>query len=489
MDENNNNIYRYKYENGEMREDTDSSSATGNTNTYEDTYNRDDAYRSYNYGSYSYGDYSDNTGSYSQSNYGASAQTYPAPKKKNPFLKAARFLAAAACFGVIAGAAFFGVNYLADELLGTDESIVINQSAENGTANGSYLSDSGITNLTIATTEHNNVAEDTGDSIVVQVVEENMAATVAVKSTFTKNYYYFGQYYQKESQGSGSGFIVGINDTELLIATNNHVISDATKIEVTFADDTTLEATVKGTDSIADLAIIAVPLSTIADETMSKIRIATLGNSDEVKVGEMAIAIGNALGYGQSVTVGYISAKDREVTVDGNTMVLLQTDAAINGGNSGGPLLNTKGEVIGINSVKYADTSVEGMCFAIPISRAIPILNELMNRETLTEEEQGYLGIEPKTVTDEIASFYGWPTGVYVSRVLENSAAEAAGLYIGDIITSINGVQVITAEQLKSAVTSYRYGTTLELIVQRNVNGKFEEITLSVTLMKNPNLK
>lgn len=468
MEEENNSLYRYKYENGEQKETSDTFDSAEDQRFYD----------SYRYDTYS------NAGSA----YGA-AQVYPTPKKKNPFFKAAKFLAAAACFGVVAGAAFFGVNYVAGELFPShaQESDSDPSGNNGGNTNGSYLSNSNTSNLTIGTTEHTQVSKDTDDGVVVRVVEENMAMTVAVRSTFAQNYYYFGQYYQKETQGSGSGFIVGINDKELLIATNNHVIDSATKIELTFIDDTVLEATVKGTDPVADLAILAVPLSTISEETMSKIRIATLGNSDEVKVGEMAIAIGNALGYGQSVTVGYISAKDRTVTVDGNTMLLLQTDAAINGGNSGGPLLNTRGEVIGINSVKYADTKVEGMCFAIPISRAIPILNELMNRETLSEDEQGYLGVEPKTVTDEIASFYGWPTGVYVANVLQGSAAEAAGLYVGDIITSVNGVQIITAEQLKSAVNSYRYGTTINVVVQRNVDGKYTEIPLSVTLMKKPN--
>lgn len=466
MEEENNSLYRYKYENGEQKETTDTFDSIENQRFYD----------SYRYDTYS------NTGS----TYGA-AQVYPTPKKKNPFLKAIKFVAAAACFGIVAGAAFFGVNYAAGELLPSQAENSSPSPDGNGNTNGSYLSNSNTPNLTIGTTNLTQVSKDTDDGVVVRVVEENMAMTVAVKSTFAQNYYYFGQYYQKETQGSGSGFIVGINDKELLIATNNHVIDSATKIELTFIDDTILEATVKGTDPVADLAILAVPLSTISEETMSKIRIATLGNSDEVKVGEMSIAIGNALGYGQSVTVGYISAKDRTVTVDGNSMLLLQTDAAINGGNSGGPLLNTKGEVIGINSVKYADTKVEGMCFAIPISRAIPILNELMNRETLSEDEQGYLGVEPKTVTDEIASFYGWPTGAYVANVLQGSAAEAAGLYVGDIITSVNGVQIITAEQLKSAVNSYRYGTTINVVVQRNVDGKYTEIPLSVTLMKKPN--
>ena len=245
-----------------------------------------------------------------------------------------------------------------------------------------------------------------------------------------------------------------------------------------------LEATIKGTDAIADLAIIAVPLDTIRTETLSQIRVATLGNSDDVRLGQMAIAIGNALGYGQSVTVGYISAKDREVTVDGNTMILLQTDAAINGGNSGGPLFNTRGEVIGINSVKYADTNVEGMCFAIPISRATPILNELMNRETLTEEEKGFLGVSARTVTDDISSLYGWPTGAYIVSVQEGSPAETAGIYVQDIVTSVNGVQITSAEQLVSAISSYRYGTTIEIKVQRLNNGKYEEIIVNTTLAK-----
>jgi len=318
----------------------------------------------------------------------------------------------------------------------------------------------------------------------VQVVEQNMAATVAVKSTFLETYSYWGQQYQQETQGSGSGFIVGKNDTELLIATNNHVIDSATKIEITFTDDAVLEATIKGTDSIADLAILAVPLDSISADTLAVIRVASLGDSESVRLGEMAIAIGNALGYGQSVTVGYISAKDRTVKVDGNEMVLLQTDAAINGGNSGGPLFNTKGEVIGINSVKYADTSVEGMCFAIPISRAIPILNELMNRETLAEEDKGFLGISSRSVTDTMASFYGWPLGAYIVEVLEGSPAQAANLYVGDIVTSVNGVKITTADQLVASIASYRHGSTVTLTVQRNVNGKFEEISLSVTLAK-----
>lgn len=436
-----------------------------NNNVEDTTQQTTQTYDTYNY---------NNTSSFY-----TATETEPPKKKKSKFVKLIKWTAKAACFGVIAGTAFFGVNYLGVKTFGVtplEKSFGSTKSPTGG--NGTAL------NITIGSTNTIEGVENPAESVVVQVVEENMPATVAVKSTFLTTYSYWGQQYQRESQGSGSGFIVGMNEKELLIATNNHVIEDATKIEITFIDDTVLEATVKGTDSIADLAIIAVSLDTISTETLSKIRVATLGDSDSVRLGEMAIAIGNALGYGQSVTVGYISAKDREVTVDGNTMVLLQTDAAINGGNSGGPLFNTKGEVIGINSVKYADTDVEGMCFAIPISRATPILNELMNRETLTEEEKGFLGISTRTVTDDIASFYGWPTGAYIVSVQEGSPAEAAGIYVADIVTSVNGVQITTADQLVNAISAYRYGTTVELKVQRINNGQYEEVTLNATLAK-----
>ncbi len=448
--------YRYKYENGEKKETTNDSGSCYQS-----------GYHTYNYNTTSYG-------------YEANP---PIQKKKRPVAKAVKWIACAACLGVIAGAAFIGTSYLASRVLGIQ--LIQIQSADNGTIPGSHASGSGTpVNITLGSTSTIEGVKSPAESVVVQVVDQNLAATVAVKSTFLETYSYWGQQYQQEAQGSGSGFIVGKNDTELLIATNNHVIDSATKIEITFIDDTVLEATIKGTDSIADLAIIAVPLKNISAETLSAIRIATLGDSDAVRLGEMAIAIGNALGYGQSVTVGYISAKDRTVSVDGNEMVLLQTDAAINGGNSGGPLFNTKGEVIGINSVKYADTNVEGMCFAIPISRAIPILNELMNRETLAEEDKGFLGVSSRSVTDTLASFYGWPLGAYIVTVLEGSPAEEANLYVGDIVTSVNGVKITTADQLVAAVSSYRHGTTVELTVQRMINGKYEELSLNVTLAK-----
>lgn len=450
--------YRYKYENGEKRE------TTNNTGYY--GYNSYDTYR-----------YTQQTGS-------------PAPeitiKKKRPGLKFLKWTAAAACLGVIAGAAFIGTSYLAADVFGI--SLVQTQNTEDGTGiadSPNTIGGTGVPlNVTLGAASTIQGVQNPAENVVVQVVEQNLAATVAVKSTFVETYSYWGQQYQQEKQGSGSGFIVGKNDKELLIATNNHVIDNAKKIEVSFIDDTILEATVKGNDSMADLAIIAVPLDTISASTLASIRVATLGDSESVKMGEMAIAIGNALGYGQSVTVGYISAKDRTVNIEGKEMVLLQTDAAINGGNSGGPLFNIRGEVIGINSAKYADTDVEGMCFAIPISRAIPILNELMARETLADNERGFLGISSRDVGSEMATFYNWPMGAYVVSILEGSPAEASGIYVGDIITGVNGVKILTADQLVAAISSYRHGTTIDLTVQRINAGKYEEFTVKVTLAK-----
>ena len=454
--------YRYKYENGEKY----------------DTYN-------YNTSSYRYTDTTSQV-----------TVEVPVKKKKHPFLKALKWTACAACFGVIAGAAFIGTSYLASEVFGIR--LVQTQTSDysfgnaSNSGNNSMIASGTPVNITLGTASTIEGVENPAENVVVQVVEQNLAATVAVKSTVIETYSFWGQQYQQEEQGSGSGFIVGKNDNELLIATNNHVIANATKIEVTFIDDAVLEAVVKGTDASADLAIIAVPLENITVDTLSAIRIATLGNSDEVRLGEMAIAIGNALGYGQSVTVGYISAKDRTVNVEGNEIVALQTDAAINGGNSGGPLFNTKGEVIGINSAKYKDTGVEGMCFAIPISRAIPILNELMTREILTEEERGFLGVTVKDITEDVAAFYGWPIGAYIYSISENSPAAKANLQVGDIITAVNGIKVTTASDLISVVSSYRHGSTIELTIQRRSNGNngnYEEIAITATLAKRADIE
>ncbi len=408
-----------------------------------------------------------------------------AKPKKHIFKKISKFLATAACFGLVAGSVFYGVNYAADKVFDSNVTKEITTLATDAANAGAILNTS-TASLTIASTKTTDSSDSTAasDDVVVKVVADNMAATVAICSTYTAYTSYWGQYYSQEAVSKGSGFIVGANDTELLIATNNHVIDNSEKIEVTFIDDTVHEAVVKGTDATADLAIIAVSLDDISDETMSSIKIATLGDSEAVQLGEMCIVIGNALGYGQSVTVGYVSAKDRVVTIDDVDRTLLQTDAAINGGNSGGPMFNTNGEVIGISSAKYSDTSVEGMCFAIPISRAIPILNELMNRETLADEDKGFLGITGKTVTADVASFYGWPQGAYVYTVNPDSAAERAGIYAGDIITKVNNVSVSSIQECVKAVNSYKYGTTVKITLMRNVDGTYEEITLDVTLEK-----
>lgn len=309
---------------------------------------------------------------------------------------------------------------------------------------------------------------------VSDIVEEAMPCVVSITSTTSvEGYSIFGQQYQQEVPTCGTGFIVGQNDKELLLATNNHVVEDATAIQVTFVNDKTAEAVVKGTDAQADLAVVAVALDDVDDDTLDAIKVAVLGDSDSVKVGQMAIAIGNAQGMGQSVTVGYISAKDRQLSVpdstgtSSKTMTFLQTDAAINGGNSGGPLLNANGEVVGINSAKISDTDVEGMCYAIPISQANPIINELMNRETLTDEERGYMGVSLQDIAAEAVEMYGVPDGVYVAAVSDDGPADKAGLEEGDIITAINDTTVDSSSAAVDKVNSYRAGTEVKVTYYR----------------------
>ena len=316
-----------------------------------------------------------------------------------------------------------------------------------------------------------------------------MPSIVSITQSYKKSgYSIFGQYYEDDATGSGSGFIVSQDNDELLIVTNNHVVQDAEKIQVTFIDDTTAEATVKGTDATADLAVITIKIDKLKASTKEKIKVANLGDSDKVKVGQMAIAIGNALGYGQSVTVGYISAKDREVTITDdatnqtNKMTLLQTDAAINPGNSGGALLDINGNVIGINSVKYASSEVEGMGYAIPMSKAVPIINELMKREVLSEDEKGYLGITGRSISEAVSESYGMPVGVYVVEVGNSGSAKAAGVKVGDIITKINDVEVKTIEEVKERVNSCRVGTEMKITVKRSNEGEYKEKVLTVKL-------
>ena len=328
---------------------------------------------------------------------------------------------------------------------------------------------------------------------VSQVVEEAMPAVVAVASTavyqmpdFGFGWFFGGGSQSYEVPSSGSGIIIGENDTELLIVTNNHVVQDTVSLKITFVDDTAVDAAVKGTDPDTDLAVISVPMDQIPQETKEKIAVARLGDSDGLKVGQGVIAIGNALGYGQSVTVGYVSALNREIkTSDGNTRVLLQTDAAINPGNSGGALLNMKGEVIGINAAKYSSTEVEGIGYAIPVSSVQDILDELMNRKTrseVAEEKRGYLGIQGTTVDEDAAAAFGMPKGVYVYKILKDGAAADSQLREKDIITKLDGMTLKSMQELQKLLKGYEAGETIELLVQRQEDGQYKEIQIPVTL-------
>lgn len=306
---------------------------------------------------------------------------------------------------------------------------------------------------------------------------------------------FFGQTYQQQTESAGSGVIIAQNDTELLIVSNNHVVEGAQELSVCFSVDTedpenaVVKAQTKGTDPSHDLAIVAVNLSDIPDDIKNQIKVIPIGDSDSLEMGQQVVAIGNALGYGQSLTVGYVSALNREVTVDDITNNMIQTDAAINFGNSGGALLNTAGELVGINSVKAASEGVEGMGYAIPMNTAMPILNELMNRQTRTEvdaSEMGYLGVVPRDVSDEAKEVYNMPAGAFIYEVSEGSAAEAAGLKKGDIITKLDGQTISSREDLFDRMNYYKAGETIDLVVATAEGGEYVERTVSVTLDKRP---
>ncbi len=357
---------------------------------------------------------------------------------------------------------------------------------KNGAANQEAIP----TTKPVSVVESNNISGNPVD--VSEIVEEAMPSVVSIVCTGSvEGYSVFGQRYNQEVTTGGTGFIVGQNDSELLLATNCHVVEDSTAIQVTFNDGSTAQAVVKGSDAQADLAVIAISLKDIKSDTLAAIKVAVLGDSDDVKVGQMAIAIGNARGMGQSVTVGYISAKDRQLdmpdekTGETKTMNFLQTDAAINGGNSGGPLLNANGEVVGISSAKISDTQVEGMCFAIPISSAIPIINDLMNRETLTDDEKGYMGVTLQNISSDAVKMYGVPDGVYVSDVKDNGPADKAGIEDGDIIVAINDTAVNSSTAAVDKVTSMRAGTevTVKLYRQNEQKTGYNEMQVKVTLV------
>lgn len=402
----------------------------------------------------------------------------PVPKKPSFAKKFFGAVGLGICFGVFACGTFIGSYRLYKHFFPEKASAPVALTAQKPVT----------TNIALTPTDTEIPVASDSSEIVSRVVEQTMPSMVSIRTKLRATSYYFGIPYQEEGAASGSGIIVGSNETDFLIATNYHVVDGATEISVILADESTHTATVKASDESADLAVLALPKASLLADTLDAIDIAVLGDSDSAKIGQMVIAIGNAMGYGRSVTVGYLSAKDREVTIDGIKMTLLQTDAAINPGNSGGALLNTSGEVIGINNAKTAETSVEGICFAIPISKATPILRDLMSREILAEEEKGYLGVRVQTLDSAMVSQYNWPNGVYVSSVTEGGSAEAAGIYAGDIITHVDGKEVVTANQLVNSVTAHRIGESVEIKLQRIENGEFKEYTFSVTLMKNPTL-
>ena len=328
---------------------------------------------------------------------------------------------------------------------------------------------------------------ETPETELTKVVDTVMPSIVSVYNDFTEEVQtFYGQTFTRQGESTGSGIIIGKTDTELLIVTNNHVVDGADHLRVLFIDQETCDAEIKGTNPSNDLAVIAVALSDIKSTTLDQIKVATLGNSDNLKIGEDVIAIGNALGYGQSVTTGIVSANNREISDETITGTFIQTDAAINPGNSGGALVNINGHVIGINSSKIGGNAVEGMGFAIPISRAIPIIEELMSRETLSkveEGEQGTIGISGVTVTSDVAKAYNMPQGVYIAQILENGGAAKSDLHEGDIITAIDGQTVSSMEELQKQLEYHRAGTEVTLTVQRqDGKGSYAETAVKVTL-------
>lgn len=402
------------------------------------------------------------------------------PKKERRGLKrVGAAVSTGVVFGLAAGLAFYGVV----KTTGVDR-IPVETTSQNTVAAA------GIAQTPTAQTTASAVQEADGGSgeyTVSQIAKECLPSVVSISSVTVQEVQSFFGSQSYEVPGAGSGFIVGKNDTELLIVTNNHVVAGAENLSVCFNDDEkqVYEAVIKGTDPGNDLAVVAIDLKSISEETMKTIKVVTLGDSDKLEVGEQVVAIGNALGSGQSVTSGYVSALDREVTIDNMTASLIQTDAAINPGNSGGALINMRGEVVGINSAKYADEQVEGMGYAIPITTAKEIINELMARETrrkVDEAERGYLGINCRNVTAEAVEMYNIPKGVYVDEVGEGGAAAAAGIKKGDIITKFDGQSVSDKETLVRNLEYYKAGETVEVVIQRASGGEYQEQTVQVTL-------
>ncbi|MBQ3664661.1 MAG: trypsin-like peptidase domain-containing protein [Lachnospiraceae bacterium] len=414
----------------------------------------------------------------------------PKTKKQHGIIyKGVSIIASAAIFGVVA----LGTIYVGGDKLGIINTNSTDNHSKNTKVTSTKVTSSGDNKQTIGLSsvasgsQNQTIVSDVSD--VVQNVMPSIVAitsTQMVQSVYSNWWGFYGSEDEYQEQtGAGSGIIIGQNDTELLVVTNNHVVEGADSLQVQFIDDETVDAYIKGTNYDNDLAVVSIKLSDIKKSTLDSIKIATLGNSDELKVGEGTIAIGNALGYGQSVTTGVVSALNREVEYEDRTMTLIQTDAAINPGNSGGALLNTKGEVIGINAAKYSSSSVEGMGFAIPVSEVTDIIEDLMSRETLMKvdpDKKGYINIKGRDVTEELAAAYDAPVGVLVVEVIEKGAAEKAGIEKSDIITAINGDKVTSMKELQEKLEYYEKGTTVTLTVQYLQDKEYVEKEVEITL-------
>ncbi len=418
----------------------------------------------------------------------------PGKKKGSGFLgKVAISICMGLFFGLFAGVGFYGVQQLTGTMSGNtlgkgDDQAVVSGKVDN-TADDMVHEESNSGIKVTDTTQVRVVSSD-----VTDVVEEVMPAMVSIINNYTETgTTFFGQTYKQERAASGSGIIVAESDTELLIVSNHHVVADAEKLEVSFIDGTVAQAQIKGLDSDMDLAVIAISLESLTEETKNAIAIATLGDSGALKLGEPVVAIGNALGYGQSVTNGIVSALDREVTIEeGVTNTFIQTNAAINPGNSGGALLNVNGEVIGINSNKIGATAVEGMCYAIPISAAKPIISDLMQKETRTkvdDDKVGYIGIYMRSVPTEYVQNFKTPAGVYVMEVVKDSPAEQAGLMYGDIIVKFEGEKIASTQDLQNVLQYYSAGSEVSVTIKRLQNGEYRDVEVKITLGVNPGLE
>lgn len=426
-------------------------------------------------------------------------------RNQNSFQKkAGATIALAVIFGLVAAVVFQAANFAADRFLNTGKSSVQIKTTDSVDLQETALDDSTA----------DKVLSDSENGTVAAVAQASMPSVVAITTVSVQEIPSFFGYssHQYKSASTGSGIIVGDNDDELLIATNNHVVDGATTLSVCFIGDDVanaetetvnagdngdlnvedaVSAKIKGTDADNDLAVVAVKKSDIPEDTLNQIKIAQIGSSDDLAVGQQVVAIGNALGYGQSVTSGWISALNRTISTDDgtNSTGLIQTDAAINPGNSGGALLNMKGELIGINSAKYADSAVEGMGYAIPISKAKPILEELMNRETrekVDSSKKGYLGVSLANLTTEAIEMYNMPTGAFVRSVEDDSPAQVAGICKGDIIVKFDGQKVSDGDDLLDKLQYYKSGEKIEAVIARATNGEYEENTIELTLGTRP---